>query len=493
MTKKHLFLAAAAGVALFLIPARAVDVNNFPETHLGGRHIPFTGSYSVLAVTDEGTPATNGSGYLDRHGTSQLTLSVPVLGITDLVLPFSTVSSADLDAEGNGSTWGMLEGNDDGTQTGLIHFAGRDHILSDTLRNQTRQYGGCMWGGPLDGANLLATEQIEVTTDGDGSVISTTSVVEGILIVPFYADFAPFEGVDPLPPLKPVTELPAGTGWRTYVLDSEERAEWVASTQSIYIHQTLSSTELGFRDLLFPIEQTAVRYDDPVGRRYGGFEFQPIGQNEPSCGHTAFQGMMGYVVGTEKTVRHDYMDHAGVFQSGPFAGCLYMRSHGGDVGLAPPFFLSTVLLVPDGVDLDPMEPQKILNISERKEVGTGSDVLIAGFVVAGELPRSVLIRAIGPSLAQFDVTGILEDPELKVFRSAEPEPILIGSNDNWADGFPIPIERASVQAGAFPLTRDTKDAAILFSWLEPGAYTVQVSGVGGTTGVALAEVYEIGN
>ena len=169
MTKKHLFLATIAGVALFLIPARAVDVNNFPETHLGGRHIPFSGTY-VHTFTGDGTSTADGTGYRDRAGTSELTISVPILGITDLVLPFSTVASADLDADGNGSTWGSLEARYRGTQAGLIHFAGRDHTLSDILSNQTRQYGGCFWGGPLDGANLLATEKIEVTTDGAGAV-----------------------------------------------------------------------------------------------------------------------------------------------------------------------------------------------------------------------------------------------------------------------------------------------------------------------------------
>ena len=191
----------------------------------------------------------------------------------------------------------------------------------------------------------------------------------------------------------------------------------------------------------------------------------------------------------------DYMEQTGVFQRGPLAGCLYVHSEAWKIlSATSPETYSAALLVPDGVELDLSSPQKMLNISERGRVGTGDDILIAGFVVSGKIPRTVLVRAIGPGLEDFGVADLLENPELKVFKDADPEPILINSNATWwRSPDASRIREAAVTSGAFPLGNRSNDAAILFSWLEPGAYTVQVSGVNDSTGIALAEVYEIGN
>jgi len=493
MKTKLTLLATGVGIALLGFTAGAYDYDdyreNFPEEHLGARHIPFTGTHTILGYTDEGTPTPDGHGFREAQRTSEMTIAVPDLGITDLVLPFVISANADLDAEGNGTAWGKLVYVS--SSRGWFHFAGQDKKVSDTLMTRTRQYGGCFWYGPLDGANLLATEQIEEILDGEGTVVSTTSVVEGILIVPFYADFAPFEGVDPLPPLKPVTEIPTGTGWRSYVLNSEETVRF--ELPKIFIHQYLSCAELGIRDLSFPILQTAIRADFPIGRRYGEFEFLPTGQSESVCGRTAFQGMMGYIADSRINERHDYMDHTGVLQTGPLAGCMYVRSHGNSYRAQKLFHLSTVLLVPDSVHLDLSEPQKMLNISERGRVGEGEDVLITGFVVSGKGPRTVLVRAVGPTLEEYGVTGFLADPQLEVIRNTETGPVSVGVNNNWIeDNDQLAIETASTKAGAFELQHD-EEAAILFSWLEPGAYTVQVSGPGDATGVVLAEVYQLGD
>ena len=123
------------------------------------------------------------------------------------------------------------------------------------------------------------------------------------------------------------------------------------------------------------------------------------------------------------------------------------------------------------------------NLSTRGQVGTGANVLIAGFVVGGTSPKQVLIRAIGPSLTQFNITGALADPQLSIFQGGT----TIASNDNWAGSAPLVL--ASAQAGAFALDAASKDAVVLTT-LSPGAYTAQVSGVGGTTGVALIELYD---
>ena len=110
--------------------------------------------------------------------------------------------------------------------------------------------------------------------------------------------------------------------------------------------------------------------------------------------------------------------------------------------------------------------------------------MIAGFVVSGSAPKSVLIRAIGPSLAAFGVTGVLADPKLELFSGSAK----INENDNWAGADALVNSFSSV--GAFALDVNSKDAALLAT-LAPGSYTVQVSGVANTTGVALVEVYEI--
>lgn len=127
---------------------------------------------------------------------------------------------------------------------------------------------------------------------------------------------------------------------------------------------------------------------------------------------------------------------------------------------------------------------RFVNISARTQVGTGGDILIAGFNVGGSGARRVLIRAVGPTLATFGVSGTLADPRLEVYSGQT----VIASNDNW-DATVTPTATQS-SVGAFQLTAGSRDAALVIS-LQPGAYTTQVSGVGGTTGVALIEVYEL--
>jgi hypothetical protein len=126
------------------------------------------------------------------------------------------------------------------------------------------------------------------------------------------------------------------------------------------------------------------------------------------------------------------------------------------------------------------------NLSTRGQVGTGNDILIAGFVVAGESPKQVLIRAIGPSLTAFGITGALANPQLQLFSGNT----LSTTNDNW--GGTVAISTAANQVGAFALGATSLDSAILAT-LPPGSYTAQVSGIGGTTGVALVELYDVDN
>jgi hypothetical protein len=121
-------------------------------------------------------------------------------------------------------------------------------------------------------------------------------------------------------------------------------------------------------------------------------------------------------------------------------------------------------------------------------VTAGEGTLIAGLVISGNTPKKVLIRGVGPALTPFGVTGVLADPTITVYSRGA----VIASNDNWEVGTESAATTmaAAVKVGAFALPAASKDASLLIT-LQPGAYTVHVTGAGGTTGVALVEVYDM--
>jgi hypothetical protein len=125
-------------------------------------------------------------------------------------------------------------------------------------------------------------------------------------------------------------------------------------------------------------------------------------------------------------------------------------------------------------------PAALANISSRTQVGIGEDVLIGGFIIDGVVAKKVALRAIGPSLSAFGVSGAMSDPVLEVIDSTG---AVVGSNDNWN----VPGEEVSA-AGLAP--SDAREAALVIS-LEPGSYTAIVSGKGGTAGVALFDLYDL--
>ena len=125
---------------------------------------------------------------------------------------------------------------------------------------------------------------------------------------------------------------------------------------------------------------------------------------------------------------------------------------------------------------------RLINVSARNRVGTGSDILIAGFTIAGNSPKTVLIRAVGPTLAAFGVPGVLADPKLEIYSGSTK----INENDTWSSA----LATTFTSVGAFALSAGGKDAALVVT-LSPGSYTVQVSGADGGTGEALVEIYEV--
>ncbi len=127
---------------------------------------------------------------------------------------------------------------------------------------------------------------------------------------------------------------------------------------------------------------------------------------------------------------------------------------------------------------------RLTNLSVRATAGSGDQSLIVGFVIGGAGTKQILVRGIGPALAQFGVGGSLADPSLSLFNSAGSR---IGSNDNW--GGSSTLSRSFSSVGAFSLPTSSRDAAISMA-LPASACSAQITGVGGATGVSLAEVYD---
>lgn len=138
-------------------------------------------------------------------------------------------------------------------------------------------------------------------------------------------------------------------------------------------------------------------------------------------------------------------------------------------------------------DADGLAEPRLVNISARSRVGTGADVLIAGFVLQGPGSTRLLIRAVGPTLGGFGVNGVLPDPTLTI-RQLNTSGIL-GENDNWAGD--TALKSAFSTSGAFALPNDNSLDAALIVELPPGAYTATVADSADREGVALVEVYEL--
>ena len=151
-------------------------------------------------------------------------------------------------------------------------------------------------------------------------------------------------------------------------------------------------------------------------------------------------------------------------------------------------------------------PNGLSNISTRESVLTGDNVMIAGFIIEGTAPKTVLIRARGPSMsgAPFSIPGTLANPFLQIFSGQT----LIAQNNDWQSSDPVCANAGFIcgapseisAAGLDPCRPNPgqsvpppgcgQEAAILIT-LPPGGYTAMESGVGGATGIGLIEVFEV--
>ena len=133
-------------------------------------------------------------------------------------------------------------------------------------------------------------------------------------------------------------------------------------------------------------------------------------------------------------------------------------------------------------DLSPLSNSKLKNISTRGSVGTADNVLISGFIIGDVDSATVIVRALGPSLASHGVSGVLSDPTLTIYDSTGS---VIASNDNWQDD----TNAIAVQKNGLAPPNPSESALVLH--LPAGAYTAIVRGANDATGNALVEVYDL--
>jgi hypothetical protein len=142
---------------------------------------------------------------------------------------------------------------------------------------------------------------------------------------------------------------------------------------------------------------------------------------------------------------------------------------------------STGIGLVDFYDISAKYNSTLADISSRGVVGTGDNALIGGFIVQGVAAQRVIIRAIGPDLAQAGVAGALSDPVLELH---DKNGAIVATNDNWSSDHKAEIEAT----GLAP--QDERDAAIVAT-LPSSNYTAVIRGAANATGVALVEAYAL--
>jgi hypothetical protein len=136
-------------------------------------------------------------------------------------------------------------------------------------------------------------------------------------------------------------------------------------------------------------------------------------------------------------------------------------------------------------DLDAAVASKLANLSSRAFVGTGNNVVIAGFVLGNNAGNDrVVVRGLGPSLSSFGITNPLADPTLELRNE---NGVLILANNDWQDNA---AQAAEITASGLAPS-NTKESAIALT-LSPGLYTAILAGSNGGTGVGTVEVYDRG-
>jgi hypothetical protein len=136
------------------------------------------------------------------------------------------------------------------------------------------------------------------------------------------------------------------------------------------------------------------------------------------------------------------------------------------------------MLVPN---VNAQSPSQAIQLSTRMSAGVGERVGIAGFIITGTTPKSVVVRGIGPTLLQSGITGALADPVLELHGPSGWGPL---ANDNWRD-----MQEQELLAAGLAPTNNLEPA--IWAVLAPGAYTAVLRSANGVPGTALVEVYDL--
>lgn len=149
-------------------------------------------------------------------------------------------------------------------------------------------------------------------------------------------------------------------------------------------------------------------------------------------------------------------------------------------GLVPGLFIACAALA---IFVIPVQGQtsQVVQLSTRMPVGVGDQVGIGGFIITGAVPKQVIIRGIGPSLAQSGIAGALADPVLELHG---PGSFPTVTNDDWRD-----TQEQQIQDAGLAPTSNLEPA--IWATLSPGAYTAILRGTNNTTGTALVEIYDL--
>ena len=214
------------------------------------------------------------------------------------------------------------------------------------------------------------------------------------------------------------------------------------------------------------------------------FTLQPVSMATRTGGRAQF---FATAVDTGATVQ---WSKNGQVLGGKAGGTLVIDNVGaGDVGEYAAV-VNSVSSSPAQLTINDSGVNDLVNISTRGYLEAGDRSLIGGFVITGEVAKTVLVTAAGPILPSIDsgLTGKnLADPHMFLFEGLS----FLNYNDNWGDGGQESVlNEVFVQVGSQNFESGSKDAAMLVT-LNPGAYTVIVGGVGDTSGIALIEAYQV--
>lgn len=173
---------------------------------------------------------------------------------------------------------------------------------------------------------------------------------------------------------------------------------------------------------------------------------------------------------------------------GPTIQCLFTGKRVGEgAKMVFQFAANANGIFPTGVSGPAALDRAFVNISTRGRLVGANDSLIVGFVIGGTTSRTILLRAVGPSLAAFSVGDALSRPEITLYRGNT----VIAINNDWSVSDPERLTDAFDRVGAFRFQDlDSRDAAIVVT-LSPGSYTMAARGLEGATGTVLLEAYEI--